>query len=48
MEYDEGNYTQAFELLYPLRYHIVDIGGSDAQVKSTAKKIITQNGLHQL
>lgn len=48
MEYDEGNYNQAFGLLYPLRYHMVDIGGSDAQVKSTGKKIITQNGLHQL
>lgn len=31
MEYDQGNYQQSVELLYPLRYHIVDIGGSDAQ-----------------
>lgn len=35
MEYDQGNYNRAFELLYPLRYRMVDIGGSDAQVKST-------------
>ncbi|CAL1596028.1 unnamed protein product [Knipowitschia caucasica] len=31
IEYDQGNYDQAMELLYPLRYRIVDIGGSDAQ-----------------
>uniref|UniRef100_A0A4W6E083 Tetratricopeptide repeat protein 38 n=1 Tax=Lates calcarifer TaxID=8187 RepID=A0A4W6E083_LATCA len=31
MEYDQGNYSGAVEQLYPLRYHIVDIGGSDAQ-----------------
>lgn len=31
MEYDQGNYNRAFELLYPLRYRMVDIGGSDAQ-----------------
>ncbi|XP_077372697.1 tetratricopeptide repeat protein 38 isoform X1 [Festucalex cinctus] len=31
MEYDEGNYHQTVELLYPLRYNMVQIGGSDAQ-----------------
>uniref|UniRef100_A0A3Q3KC20 Tetratricopeptide repeat protein 38 n=1 Tax=Monopterus albus TaxID=43700 RepID=A0A3Q3KC20_MONAL len=31
MEYDQGNYSQTVELLYPLRYRMVDIGGSDAQ-----------------
>ncbi|CAJ1057198.1 tetratricopeptide repeat protein 38 [Xyrichtys novacula] len=31
VEYDQGNYNQAVELLYPLRYKIVNIGGSDAQ-----------------
>ncbi|XP_041853271.1 tetratricopeptide repeat protein 38 isoform X2 [Melanotaenia boesemani] len=31
MEYGQGNYQQAVELLYPLRYRMVDIGGSDAQ-----------------
>lgn len=35
MEYDQGNYNRAVELLYPLRYRMVDIGGSDAQVGST-------------
>uniref|UniRef100_A0A8C6SX90 Tetratricopeptide repeat protein 38 n=1 Tax=Neogobius melanostomus TaxID=47308 RepID=A0A8C6SX90_9GOBI len=32
MEFNQGNYNQSVELLYPLRYRIVDIGGSDAQV----------------
>lgn len=36
IEYDQGNYSNAVELLYPLRYKIVDIGGSDAQVRFTA------------
>ncbi|XP_044049993.1 tetratricopeptide repeat protein 38 isoform X2 [Siniperca chuatsi] len=31
MEYDQGNYNRTVELLYPLRYRMVDIGGSDAQ-----------------
>lgn len=30
-EYDQGNYSQAMELLYPLRYSLVKMGGSDAQ-----------------
>lgn len=33
MEYDQGNYSRTVELLYPLRYRVVDIGGSDAQVR---------------
>uniref|UniRef100_A0A3P9GYR3 Tetratricopeptide repeat protein 38 n=1 Tax=Oryzias latipes TaxID=8090 RepID=A0A3P9GYR3_ORYLA len=31
VEYSQGNYARAVELLYPLRYSIVDVGGSDAQ-----------------
>uniref|UniRef100_A0A8C9Z495 Tetratricopeptide repeat protein 38 n=1 Tax=Sander lucioperca TaxID=283035 RepID=A0A8C9Z495_SANLU len=31
MEYDQGNYNRSVELLYPLRYRVVEIGGSDAQ-----------------
>uniref|UniRef100_A0A667ZGF2 Tetratricopeptide repeat protein 38 n=1 Tax=Myripristis murdjan TaxID=586833 RepID=A0A667ZGF2_9TELE len=31
MEYDRGNYSQAVELLHPLRYRVKEIGGSDAQ-----------------
>ncbi|OPL21188.1 hypothetical protein AM593_04267, partial [Mytilus galloprovincialis] len=29
--YEEGNYSKAVELLYPIRYEIIKIGGSDAQ-----------------
>lgn len=35
MEYNNGNYDQTVELLKPLRYRMVDIGGSDAQVRLT-------------
>ncbi|KAM6937066.1 tetratricopeptide repeat protein 38 [Xenentodon cancila] len=31
IEYGQGNYAQTVELLYPLRYRMTDIGGSDAQ-----------------
>ncbi|XP_038146908.1 tetratricopeptide repeat protein 38 [Cyprinodon tularosa] len=31
MEYNQGNYGQAVALLYPLRYQMLGIGGSDAQ-----------------
>ena len=31
-EYEEGNYEEAVDLLYPVRYHITKLGGSDAQV----------------
>uniref|UniRef100_A0A7N8WL46 Tetratricopeptide repeat protein 38 n=1 Tax=Mastacembelus armatus TaxID=205130 RepID=A0A7N8WL46_9TELE len=31
IQYDQGNYGETVELLHPLRYRIVDIGGSDAQ-----------------
>lgn len=34
MEYDQGNYDRAVELLHPVRYRMLDIGGSDAQVRS--------------
>lgn len=35
MEHDRGNHDRAFELLYPLRYKMAGIGGSDAQVRSS-------------
>ncbi|XP_037306443.1 tetratricopeptide repeat protein 38 [Pungitius pungitius] len=31
MEYDQGNYDRTVDLLYPLRYRVVEMGGSDAQ-----------------
>ncbi|XP_053109636.1 tetratricopeptide repeat protein 38 isoform X2 [Hemicordylus capensis] len=31
VEFDNGNYDKAVELLYPIRYQIVEIGGSNAQ-----------------
>lgn len=31
LEYDQGNYSQAVDLLLPLRYRTKEIGGSDAQ-----------------
>nr|XP_057943254.1 tetratricopeptide repeat protein 38 isoform X2 [Doryrhamphus excisus] len=31
MEYQGGNYGQAVELMYPVRYRMVEMGGSDAQ-----------------
>ncbi|XP_070686372.1 tetratricopeptide repeat protein 38 [Pempheris klunzingeri] len=31
IEYDKGNYDRAVELLYPLRYSVLSVGGSDAQ-----------------
>lgn len=34
MEHHQGNHDRALELLYPLRYKMVAIGGSDAQVRS--------------
>ncbi|KTF72533.1 hypothetical protein cypCar_00046674, partial [Cyprinus carpio] len=31
LEYDQGNYSQAVELLKPIKDRVVEIGGSDAQ-----------------
>ncbi|KAM9754587.1 tetratricopeptide repeat protein 38 [Menidia menidia] len=31
VEFYQGNYSQTVDLLYPLRYRMVEIGGSDAQ-----------------
>ncbi|KAL7878637.1 hypothetical protein AOLI_G00096110 [Acnodon oligacanthus] len=31
VEYDQGNYSKTVELLKPLRYRFIEIGGSDAQ-----------------
>lgn len=33
VEFDQGHYDKAMELLYPVRYQVVKIGGSDAQVR---------------
>lgn len=35
IEYNQGNYSGAMDILYPLRYRMIDVGGSDAQVRST-------------
>lgn len=48
MEYNKGNYNGAVELLYPLRYHMVDIGGSDAQVKSKKRGIMGKTKQNQV
>lgn len=47
MEYDQGNYNQAVELLYPLRYCVVQVGGSDAQVSCIEIIICKQNKIAQ-
>ncbi|KAM5172841.1 tetratricopeptide repeat protein 38 [Mantella aurantiaca] len=31
VEFDNGNYNKVIELMYPVRYQILNIGGSDAQ-----------------
>uniref|UniRef100_A0A6Q2Z808 Tetratricopeptide repeat protein 38 n=1 Tax=Esox lucius TaxID=8010 RepID=A0A6Q2Z808_ESOLU len=31
VEYEQGNYRRTVELLLPMRYHVTQIGGSDAQ-----------------
>nr|XP_057920111.1 tetratricopeptide repeat protein 38-like isoform X2 [Doryrhamphus excisus] len=31
MEYQGGNYSETVELMYPIRYRIVELGGSNAQ-----------------
>ncbi|XP_041795028.1 tetratricopeptide repeat protein 38 [Chelmon rostratus] len=31
IEYNQGNYSGAMDILYPLRYRMIDVGGSDAQ-----------------
>ncbi|KAG9462075.1 hypothetical protein GDO78_014952 [Eleutherodactylus coqui] len=31
VEFDSGNYDKVVELMYPIRYKIVNIGGSNAQ-----------------
>lgn len=36
VEYDQGNYSRAVELLHPVRYRVTEIGGSDAQVRAIA------------
>lgn len=32
VEFENNNYDKAVELLYPVRYQLVEIGGSNAQV----------------
>ncbi|KAG9461955.1 hypothetical protein GDO78_015268, partial [Eleutherodactylus coqui] len=36
VEFDSGNYDKVVELMYPIRYKIVNIGGSNAQVTASA------------
>ena len=38
VEYDQGNYSRAVELLQPIRYRLNEIGGSDAQVRRKARR----------
>lgn len=33
--FEDGDYSKAVELLYPIRYEMIKIGGSDAQVDIT-------------
>ncbi len=33
--YSEGDYAKAVDLMSPVRYHIKDVGGSNAQVSSS-------------
>lgn len=40
--YDEGRVEDCCDILYPLRYHIVQIGGSNAQVCSTWSYLIIE------
>ena len=44
-ECEQGNYEQAVSLLYPVRYNITRLGGSDAQVSLSSviqkKKCVT-------
>ncbi|XP_033004143.1 tetratricopeptide repeat protein 38 isoform X1 [Lacerta agilis] len=40
VEFDNGNYDKAVELLYPIRYQIVEIGGSNAQRDIFAQLLI--------
>ncbi|XP_058502185.1 tetratricopeptide repeat protein 38 [Solea solea] len=52
VEYDKGNYGGAVDLLYPLRYHMVDVGGSDAQRDVFSQMLIhaamkSENKRHQ-
>ncbi len=37
-QYEEGNYEEAVNLAYPVRYNIPKLGGSDAQVYNKGKK----------
>lgn len=43
MEFDQGNHDRALELLYPLRYKIVGIGGSDAQVRPSVSPAVKRH-----
>uniref|UniRef100_A0A8C6L8L9 Tetratricopeptide repeat protein 38 n=1 Tax=Nothobranchius furzeri TaxID=105023 RepID=A0A8C6L8L9_NOTFU len=46
MEYNQGNYNQALELLYPLRYQMVHIGGSDAQLTDLFSQLVVALNLN--
>ncbi len=36
--YDDGDFAKATDLLYPIRYKVVTIGGSNAQVSFGMQK----------
>ncbi|XP_060110128.1 tetratricopeptide repeat protein 38 [Heteronotia binoei] len=40
VEFESGNYDKAVELLYPIRYQVVEIGGSNAQRDVFAQLLI--------
>lgn len=37
MEFEKGNCDKAVDLLYPIRYQLIQLGGSNAQVKEVNK-----------
>lgn len=45
VEFENGNCDKAVDLLYPIRYELVQVGGSDAQVKEIQKRLfdVTQS-----
>jgi len=39
VEFENGNCDKAVDLLYPIRYQLIEIGGSNAQVKEINKRL---------
>ena len=44
--YDAGNYDDAIEIVYPIRYNIFHTGGSNAQVMKATLCLISFNYIH--